>query len=66
MPSKSKYPSISIPNTDLWGFLFERKDKPYPDDKGMNDEYIRRMLAYRIGSLSEVIKADPFGQEIGS
>jgi hypothetical protein len=36
MPSDSKYPSLPIPDTDLWGFLFERKDKPFPDNKGMN------------------------------
>jgi len=34
MPTESKYPLIDIPKTDLWGFLFERKDKEYPDDKG--------------------------------
>jgi 4-coumarate--CoA ligase len=34
MPTKSSYPELPIPDTDLWGFLFERKDKPYPDDKG--------------------------------
>ncbi|KAF2108962.1 4-coumarate-CoA ligase-like protein [Lophiotrema nucula] len=33
MPSESKYPSLPIPDVDLWAFLFERKDKPYPDDK---------------------------------
>ena len=38
MPTESQYPSISIPNQDIWGFLFERKDgpfpgKPFPDDK---------------------------------
>jgi hypothetical protein len=34
MPSESKYPSIQIPDVDLWGFLFERKEKPFADDKG--------------------------------
>lgn len=34
MPSESKYPSLQIPNVDLWAFLFERKDKPFADDKG--------------------------------
>ncbi|MCJ1391123.1 hypothetical protein MMC18_003985 [Xylographa bjoerkii] len=33
MPSKSLYPDVEIPNVDLFGFLFERKDRPYPDDK---------------------------------
>jgi hypothetical protein len=35
MPSESKYPKIDIPDVDLWGFLFERKDRPFGDDKGM-------------------------------
>lgn len=33
MPVSSSYPSFEVPNLDLWNFLFERKDKPYPDDK---------------------------------
>ncbi|KAL3456614.1 hypothetical protein BJX64DRAFT_39039 [Aspergillus heterothallicus] len=33
MPVSSQYPSVDIPNVDLWTFLFERKDKPFPDDK---------------------------------
>ena len=33
MPTESLLPRIDIPNTDLWGFLFERNDRPYPDDK---------------------------------
>ena len=36
MPSKSLYPDLDIPNVDLFGFMFERKDRPYPDDKGQN------------------------------
>ncbi|KAG2412427.1 hypothetical protein HFD88_009984 [Aspergillus terreus] len=32
MPVSSPYPSVDIPNVDLWTFLFERKDKPFPDD----------------------------------
>ncbi|EDP54539.1 hypothetical protein KXW98_009322 [Aspergillus fumigatus] len=33
MPVSSPYPSIEIPNVDLWTFLFERKDRPFPDNK---------------------------------
>ncbi|KAJ5087403.1 hypothetical protein N7456_011019 [Penicillium angulare] len=33
MPVASNYPPIDIPNDDLWNFLFERKDRPFPDDK---------------------------------
>lgn len=34
MPTKSPFPNIQIPDTDIWSFLFERPDRPYPDDKG--------------------------------
>ena len=34
MPSKSEYPELSIPDVGLWDFLFERKDRDFPDDKG--------------------------------
>ncbi|KAJ5907508.1 hypothetical protein N7495_000190 [Penicillium taxi] len=33
MPVSSNYPDIDIPNVGLWDFLFERKDRPFPDDK---------------------------------
>ncbi|KAI9372082.1 hypothetical protein BJX61DRAFT_466536 [Aspergillus egyptiacus] len=33
MPVSSQYPSVDIPDVDLWAFLMERKDKPFPDDK---------------------------------
>ncbi|KAJ5637091.1 hypothetical protein N7490_006970 [Penicillium lividum] len=33
MPVSSNYSPIDIPNVDLWSFLFERKDRPFPDDK---------------------------------
>ena len=33
MTTESPYPSVEIPNVDLWGFFFERKT-PFPEDKG--------------------------------
>ncbi|KAJ8124968.1 hypothetical protein O1611_g8671 [Lasiodiplodia mahajangana] len=33
MPVKPLYAEIDIPTVDLWTYLFERKDKPWPDDK---------------------------------
>ncbi|KAF2497644.1 acetyl-CoA synthetase-like protein [Lophium mytilinum] len=33
MPTESTYPTIDIPGLDLWDFLFNRKDKAFPDDK---------------------------------
>ena len=35
MPTESSYPKLDVPNVDLWAFLFERKDREFPDDKGM-------------------------------
>ncbi|KAH7364099.1 putative phenylacetyl-CoA ligase [Rhexocercosporidium sp. MPI-PUGE-AT-0058] len=32
MPIESSYPPINIPNVDIWTFLFERTERPYPDD----------------------------------
>ena len=39
MPTESLYPSIDVPNQDIFGFLFERKHgpfpgRPFPEDKG--------------------------------
>lgn len=33
MPTESIYPPVDIPNVGLWDFLFERKDRTYPDNK---------------------------------
>lgn len=33
MPTESLLPRIDVPNVDLWTFLFERKDREFPDDK---------------------------------
>ncbi|KAI9036718.1 acyl--CoA ligase [Aspergillus affinis] len=33
MPVSSHYPPVDIPNVDLWTFLFERKERQFPDDK---------------------------------
>ncbi|TKA76907.1 hypothetical protein B0A49_02742 [Cryomyces minteri] len=47
MPTKSSYPDVEIPDTDIWGFLFERKDRPYPDDKVIYvDPYTNRSYTY--------------------
>ena len=34
MPTESAYPKIAIPAVDVWGCLFERKDRKFPDSKG--------------------------------
>lgn len=33
MPTESLYPRLEIPRVDIWAFLFERNDRPFPDDK---------------------------------
>jgi 4-coumarate--CoA ligase len=33
MPTKSPFADITIPDTDLWGLMFDRKDRDFPDDK---------------------------------
>ncbi|KAL8654145.1 MAG: hypothetical protein Q9210_001691 [Variospora velana] len=33
MPTTSTFPPIQIPQTDVFGLIFERKDRPFPDDK---------------------------------
>ncbi|KAG7007251.1 4-coumarate--coA ligase 1 [Physcia stellaris] len=33
MPTESTYPQFDVPNADLWAFLFERNDRPFPDNK---------------------------------
>ncbi|KAH7551339.1 hypothetical protein BM1_09655 [Bipolaris maydis] len=33
MPSNSPFPDVEIPDVDLWGLMFERKDRDFSDDK---------------------------------
>ncbi|OAL53362.1 4-coumarate-CoA ligase-like protein [Pyrenochaeta sp. DS3sAY3a] len=59
MPSESKYPSVPIPDVDIWAFLFERKDKPFPDDKPIyTDPYTSR--SYTFAQVKET--AQNFGK----
>ncbi|KAF4614402.1 hypothetical protein G7Y89_g15334 [Cudoniella acicularis] len=46
MPTKSAYPELDVPNVDLWTFLFERKDRQFPDDKGTQDPSRVGILIY--------------------
>jgi len=47
MPSSSLYPSIDIPKADLWTFMFERKERPFADDKVIFlDPYTQRSYSY--------------------
>ena len=42
MPTESLYPRIDIPNIDIWGLMFERKDREFPDDKGSYPIFLPR------------------------
>ena len=43
MPTKSTYVDIDIPNVDIFTFLFENKDREYPDDKGILVPFAMRL-----------------------
>jgi 4-coumarate--CoA ligase len=34
MPVESTLPRFDVPQVDIWTFLFDRKDREYPGDKG--------------------------------
>jgi hypothetical protein len=40
MPTESSYPAFTVPELGLWDFLFERKDREFPDDKGEDSPLI--------------------------
>ncbi|KAL9113739.1 MAG: hypothetical protein Q9227_002184 [Pyrenula ochraceoflavens] len=47
MPTKSPYPDVEIPNIDIWALLFDRKDRPYPEDKVLyQDAHTKRSYTY--------------------
>lgn len=35
MPISSNWPDVQLQVLDIFTFLFERKDRPYPDNHGM-------------------------------
>ncbi|KAI0482265.1 hypothetical protein GGR56DRAFT_619232 [Xylariaceae sp. FL0804] len=39
MPVKSLHEDLPIPDVDLWTYLFERDDKPFPDDKEIYTDF---------------------------
>ncbi|KAE8158760.1 hypothetical protein BDV40DRAFT_275070 [Aspergillus tamarii] len=48
MPVSSLYPPVDIPNVDLWTFLFERKDRTFPDDNIIyQDADTQRFYTYK-------------------
>ena len=60
MPTESSLPYIVIPDSDLWAFLFERNDRPYPDDKGQSPRPVFACLADQFQSSTVMpILTDP-------
>lgn len=33
MPTESPFPNVDIPDVDIWGLMFDRKDRDFSDDK---------------------------------
>jgi hypothetical protein len=34
MPIESPYPTITVPEVDVWTYYLERADREYPEDHG--------------------------------
>jgi hypothetical protein len=34
MPTESSFDSVEIPKVDLWGLMFDRKERGFSDDQG--------------------------------
>ncbi|KAH8817224.1 4-coumarate-CoA ligase 2 [Xylogone sp. PMI_703] len=63
MPTESSYSPIHLPDCDLWDFLFERKDKPFPDDKVIYHDPVRNLTHTYNTIKSTAVK---FGQSLVS
>lgn len=60
MPVHSKYPPIVVPQQDVWNFVFDRRDRPFPDDHVIFvDGNTKRQLTY--ADLREQSKAFGIG-----
>ncbi|KAF7557884.1 hypothetical protein G7Z17_g250 [Cylindrodendrum hubeiense] len=47
MPTKSSYPDIHIPDVSIWDLLFERTDRPFPNNKViLRDAETKRAYTY--------------------
>jgi len=47
MPFKSTFPDVEIPNVGIWDFLFENKQREFPDDQViLLDPYSKRSYTY--------------------
>ena len=41
MPYESTRPTVELSTQDIWGFIFERPDQPFPNAKGIGTPVIR-------------------------
>ena len=46
MPISSSIPPIDLPEVDIFSFLFNRKDRPFPDDKILSNLAIRPEIRF--------------------
>lgn len=60
MPQKSLYPSIPIPDVDIFTFLFSRTSKPFPDTKELLTDGERPHRSYTYAQLR--VAATDFGR----
>ncbi|RMZ82934.1 hypothetical protein DV737_g1804, partial [Chaetothyriales sp. CBS 132003] len=64
MPVASLYPDLSLPVIDLFSFLLNRKDRPFPDDKVIFQDADDLQRRYTLGDLRS--KAIDFGKGLRS
>lgn len=62
MPHKSLYPSIPIPDVDIFTFLFARTTKPFPDTKELLIDGERPTRSYTYAQLR--VAATDFGRSL--
>jgi hypothetical protein len=61
MPAKSPFPDVEAPNVDLWGLMFDRKEKGFSANKGMLFE---RQEEQQILTTRSDIPHGRLGQEV--
>ena len=43
MPTISSFEDVDIPDVDLWGLMFDRKSKDFPDSQGLYQVEVQSM-----------------------
>ena len=60
MPTSSPFPDVHIPETDLWGLIFDRKDRGFPDNKVLYRSATNSSRAYTFADVKT--HATAFGE----